>query len=747
MLVAAVGGIHGEDRYTAACVAGSVSALSASKYLAGVYSSDAASWENVTCIPANAFASRKGGVDLSDLESRLLSIDDGAFRGFSGSLTMDGDFSKLTFIGEEAFCADCGGTRGATDMGGWKVNFADLLSLVTIEKFAFNDFGGNLSITVSSPFLAYVGEKAFNEAGNPKSSTVEILEPGLLKHVGKQAFYALKAKLTLAGETPYLSSIPQYAFAGDGKSVTSHMQESRLNFTDLPLLEIVESGAFMRFPGVLKFESKCPKLTELGSYTFRSTQGSIKIKCRAESGLEVKSSPFSSFNGRTGYVPPWYYLENYPCPVETPNLTPCDGSSENTALRCKGRYLWIDRLAVWTQSGDATINLAEVQGYAYNKYLPGGTLQKATKAELSSTYASTTTADKCIDGRAADPKSCGSYCFNRCQSNDDDPWLRIDYGRAKDFFKIVVTNKTPMINILGARVALTADADGKDVVWESWFRGCGVECTSGGSSTSQASFTFDVVVRSEVEETTATTTRSTTTTGTSTTTSVTSSSSTTTFSSTTTMSSTTATTTVSTASTTETTATTTRSTTKTGTSATTSVTSSSSTATFSSTTTTPMAATTLPGNSGADSTHDHAAAATSTVDRGTATQTSSPIVAITELAGAPKLSTVVPQNRTPEGEGSTGQQGNQSFNSTVDNSSADESLSGKDGAVIAGSVIGAFLGAGVIAVAGLFLYKLWQRRRSNQSVKTILSANTPNPSFQSTPVDMPYASSHLDSSA
>jgi len=160
-----------------------------------------------------------------------------------------------------------------------------------------------------------------------------------------------------------------------------------------------------------------------------------------------------------------------------------------------------------------------------------------------------------------------------------------------------------------------------------------------------------------------------------------------------------------------------------------------------------MAATTLPGNSGADSTHDHAAAATSTVDRSTATQTSSPIVAITELAGAPKLSTAVPQNRPPEGEGSTGQQGNQSFNSTVDNSSADESLSGKDGAVIAGSVIGAFLGAGVIAVAGLFLYKLWQRRRSNQSVKTILSANTPNPSFQSTPVDMPYASSHLDSSA
>lgn len=46
-----------------------------------------------------------------------------------------------------------------------------------------------------------------------------------------------------------------------------------------------------------------------------------------------------------------------------------------------------------------------------------------------------------------------------------------------------------------------------------------------------------------------------------------------------------------------------------------------------------------------------------------------------------------------------------------------------DGTVIAGSVIGALLGVGVVAVAGLFLCKLWQRRKSNQIVKTLLSAN------------------------
>ena len=135
-----------------------------------------------------------------------------------------------------------------------------------------------------------------------------------------------------------------------------------------------------------------------------------------------------------------------------------------------------------TSYNNPILNLAEVQAFS-----PSGVLLQPIGAVLSSTY-STNTASKCIDGNTGGDGESG-FCHSD-NSADGNPFLVVDYGKLVEIGRVRVYNRKDCgcvacvqqctQRIAGATVSITADKDGREVVWLSTFDGA------------QSTYTFQV---------------------------------------------------------------------------------------------------------------------------------------------------------------------------------------------------------------------------------------------------------------
>jgi len=107
-------------------------------------------------------------VELRDLSS-LIEIGDKAFKDMlDGDLIIEGKCPSLQRIGEFAFL----NINGAAAYSGpllSSVTLSELQSLVAIEHRAFNQFGGELSLTGRCPKLTEIGFQAYHTAKNPSN--------------------------------------------------------------------------------------------------------------------------------------------------------------------------------------------------------------------------------------------------------------------------------------------------------------------------------------------------------------------------------------------------------------------------------------------------------------------------------------------------------------------------------------------------------------------------------------------------
>ena len=87
-------------------------------------------------------------------------------------------------------------------------------------------------------------------------------------------------------------------------------------------------------------------------------------------------------------------------------------------------------------------------------------------------------ASRCVDGSLVQTNQ--EICHS--DPSDNDPVLVIDYGKMTEITSIRVFNRNDCCaeRIDGATVSITADEDGRDVVWSSTFDGA------------QSTYTFQV---------------------------------------------------------------------------------------------------------------------------------------------------------------------------------------------------------------------------------------------------------------
>lgn len=103
---------------------------------------------------------------------------------------------------------------------------------------------------------------------------------------------------------------------------------------------------------------------------------------------------------------------------------------------------------------DRVLHVAEIEAFDAT----GSNVARAGQAKLSSTYADA------VAGRAIDGNTDGDYEQNsvaHAADGDDDPWLEVDLGTARDIRRVVVWNRTDHMlqaRLNGARVELL-DAD------------------------------------------------------------------------------------------------------------------------------------------------------------------------------------------------------------------------------------------------------------------------------------------------
>jgi hypothetical protein len=144
-----------------------------------------AAYEHVTHIPEHfAYATKGfvGDVDLTDLQ-HLVSIGKYAFASYNGGkLTIAGNYPALVEIGMGAFGTMPGMSRPTS-----VVSLIALPNLVSIDDFAFYGFEGKVTIEGMFPALAKIGASAFEEASNRDSSVFIECNGGDLK-VGDKAF-------------------------------------------------------------------------------------------------------------------------------------------------------------------------------------------------------------------------------------------------------------------------------------------------------------------------------------------------------------------------------------------------------------------------------------------------------------------------------------------------------------------------------------------------------------------------------
>eukprot|EP00729_Bicosta_minor_P022438 gene22438-biopygen31389 len=157
-----------------------------------------AAYQDVTCIPDGEFGGYTKDIELAGLPL-LKSIGEDAFRSVVGKLTFTGEYPALETIGTYAF-------GSADNAPGSSIALAGLQSLKSIERHAFDSFGGTLSLTGEYPALERIGYMAFSSAGNV-NSVIRFAGLLSLKSIGESAggpnvFNSFKGQLTVSGEYP-----------------------------------------------------------------------------------------------------------------------------------------------------------------------------------------------------------------------------------------------------------------------------------------------------------------------------------------------------------------------------------------------------------------------------------------------------------------------------------------------------------------------------------------------------------------
>ena len=234
----------------------------------------------------------EGAVTINGDEYPMLkTITDSAFRGFTGTLTMLGEFPKLETIGEYAFA-------GTVESGGGSVNLTGLSALTTIGPYAFFASAGKLTISGIVPSLATIGKSAFE--GNGRSDNiVNLTGLSALTTIGPFAFFVYTGTLIISGIVPSLATIGEGAF--DAHAVSGSL-DNIVNLTGLSALTTIGPFAIHYFRGTLTISGIVPLLATIGDYAFNgsgNTDSSVTFdKELPASLLSIGTTPFLDFEGQ-----------------------------------------------------------------------------------------------------------------------------------------------------------------------------------------------------------------------------------------------------------------------------------------------------------------------------------------------------------------------------------------------------------------------------------------------------------------
>ena len=141
-------------------------------------------------------------IELID-QRELNTVNEHAFRGYQGSLSMTGDMPKLDTIGYAAFHS--AGKRADAEQVEQVVSLKDLPVLRRVIQSAFNGFGGKLTFDGRFPKLEHIGERAFYGLTGDVSFKLLFGAPAL-QCMGPEAFSATSwtRNMVLKGEFPCL---------------------------------------------------------------------------------------------------------------------------------------------------------------------------------------------------------------------------------------------------------------------------------------------------------------------------------------------------------------------------------------------------------------------------------------------------------------------------------------------------------------------------------------------------------------
>eukprot|EP00729_Bicosta_minor_P008133 gene8133-2554_t len=193
-------------------------------------------------ISQNFERSKASSISLNSL-SELKVVDEKAFYGFLGKITLSGKVNKLTIVGDEAFASD---RRAAMDRrfelrAGSSISFEGLANLERVGKRAFGGgyepncgYKGYLNFTGSPSKMSIIDEYAFARLSS--ASTIALTGLRRLEEIHERAFSETQAKIEISGEVKNLAILGESAF-GTCISSTVNRCEGDPNL-DITLLKV-----------------------------------------------------------------------------------------------------------------------------------------------------------------------------------------------------------------------------------------------------------------------------------------------------------------------------------------------------------------------------------------------------------------------------------------------------------------------------------------------------------------------------
>ena len=242
---------------------------------------DLSEFRSLVRIEEHAFDGLTGNVTIVDANSPLVDIGKWAFAAINGKLTIDIQAPKLARIGDEAFYSD-----SLFLAAGSSIKLRRLGALRSVGIQAFAHFKHSLDIASAAPSLDTIGDEAFEGAG---IGNVELTNLAALRKIGYQAFKSSAVQVKLLG----MDVLPRIgAGAFEDHRGARHLSGGRA-------LDFIGKGAFLTSSdaskgNVIDFELRAMK--HLSPDTFNGYQGTLTLSNLA-SLVSIENETFVALSG------------------------------------------------------------------------------------------------------------------------------------------------------------------------------------------------------------------------------------------------------------------------------------------------------------------------------------------------------------------------------------------------------------------------------------------------------------------